>query len=145
MFLTKCLWKCPNPTSPPLAWKNSGCAPASLYWDTFYIYYICVNAGPCLDLGLFMLYLCDVFFIFIFIFIIINRIISSIQTYLSFCLFVWNNRNNSASAPCFSASVMALEFKSLSEKNGLILFQSFLSDREIFLCLNCWNIIFWFS
>ena len=30
--------------------------------------YLC----PCLDLGLFMSYLCDIFFIFIFIFILIN-------------------------------------------------------------------------
>ena len=48
-----------------------------------YLLYLC----PCLDLGLFMSYLCDLFFIFIFIFIMINRIISWIQTYLFFCLF----------------------------------------------------------
>ena len=34
-----------------------------------YLLYLC----PCLDLGLFMSYLCDLFFIFIFIFIMINR------------------------------------------------------------------------
>ena len=28
---------------------------------------------PCLDLGLYMSYLCDLFFLFIFIFILINR------------------------------------------------------------------------
>ena len=48
-----------------------------------YLLYLC----PCLDLGLFMSYLCDLFFIFIFIFIKINRIVSWIQTYLFFCLF----------------------------------------------------------
>ena len=45
--------------------------------------YLC----PCLDLGLFMSYLCDIFFISIFIFIMINRIISLIQTHLFFCSF----------------------------------------------------------
>ena len=34
-----------------------------------YLLYLC----PCLDLGLFMSYLCDLFFIFIFILIMINR------------------------------------------------------------------------
>ena len=48
-----------------------------------YVLYLC----PCLDLGLLMSYLCDLFFIFIFIFIIINCIISWIQTPLFFCLF----------------------------------------------------------
>ena len=43
---------------------------------------------PCLDLGLFMSYLCDLFFFFIFIFVIINRIISWIQTHLFFFLFI---------------------------------------------------------
>ena len=42
---------------------------------------------PCLDLCLFMSYLCDPFFIFIFIFIMINHVISSVQTQLFFCLF----------------------------------------------------------
>ena len=41
-----------------------------------------------LDLGLFMSYLCDLFFIFIFIFIMINPIISCIQTHLVFCFFL---------------------------------------------------------
>ena len=41
--------------------------------------YLC----SCLDLGLFILYLYDLFFIFI----MINRIISWIQTHLFFCLF----------------------------------------------------------
>ena len=41
---------------------------------------------PCLHLGLFMLYLCDLFFIFIVIFIMFNRIISWIQTHLFFSL-----------------------------------------------------------
>ena len=40
-----------------------------------------------LDLGLFISYLCDVFFIFVFIFINIYCIISWIQSYLLFCLF----------------------------------------------------------
>ena len=48
-----------------------------------YLLYLC----SCLDLGLFMSYLCDLFFIFIFIFIIIDHIISWIQTHLFFCLF----------------------------------------------------------
>ena len=48
-----------------------------------YFLYLC----PCLDLGLFMLYLFDLFFIFIFIFMMINRIIQSIQKHLFFCLF----------------------------------------------------------
>ena len=42
---------------------------------------------PYLDLGVFISYLCDLFFIFILIFIMINRIISWIQTHLFFCLF----------------------------------------------------------
>ena len=46
----------------------------SSYWDTF------------IDLGLFLSYLCDLFFIFIFIFIMINRIILWTQTQLFFCL-----------------------------------------------------------
>ena len=61
---------------------------------------------PCLDLGLFMSYLCDLFLNFIFILIVITRIISWIQIYMLFSLFfrVWpipagiyllkvNNRN----------------------------------------------------
>ena len=27
VFLTKCLYKCPNPLRPPLPWKFSGCTP----------------------------------------------------------------------------------------------------------------------
>ena len=41
---------------------------------------------PCLKPSLFMPYLCDLFFIFIFILIMVNRIISWIQTHLFFCL-----------------------------------------------------------
>ena len=37
-----------------------------------------------LDLGLFMSYLCDLFFVFIFIFIMINHIILWIQTFMFF-------------------------------------------------------------
>ena len=50
-----------------------------------YLPYLC----PYLDLGLFMLYLCDLFFIFIFIiiFIMINRMISWLQTHLFFLFF----------------------------------------------------------
>ena len=48
-----------------------------------YFLYFC----PCLELGLLMSYLCDFFFSFIFIFIMINRIISWIQTHLLICLF----------------------------------------------------------
>ena len=46
--------------------------------------YLC----PCLDLGFFMLYLCDLFFFFIFILNMINRTTSWIQTHLFFCLFL---------------------------------------------------------
>ena len=42
---------------------------------------------PCLDLCLFISNLCDLFFIFIFIFVIVNRIISWIQTHTFLCLF----------------------------------------------------------
>ena len=41
-----------------------------------YLVYLC----PCLGLGLFMSYLCDLFFIFILIFIVINRNILFKQT-----------------------------------------------------------------
>ena len=51
------------------------------YTETLLIFTIC------LDLGLFMLYISDLFFIFIFIFTMVNHIISLIQTYLLFCLF----------------------------------------------------------
>ena len=43
---------------------------------------------PCLELGLYMFYLCDLFLNFIFILIMINRIISWLQAYLFFYLFV---------------------------------------------------------
>ena len=48
-----------------------------------YLLYLC----PCLFLGLFYSYLCDLFFIIIFIFMMISRIISWIQTYMLFPLF----------------------------------------------------------
>ena len=49
-----------------------------------YLLYFC----PCLDQGyLFMSYLYHRFFIFIFIFIMIDRIITWMQTHLLFCLF----------------------------------------------------------
>ena len=51
-------------------------------WDAYYI--LC----PCLELSLFMSYLCDLFFIFIFIFITINRIISWIQKLAYFWEYV---------------------------------------------------------
>ena len=47
-----------------------------------------LNLCWCLHLGLFMSYLCDLFFIFIFIFIVINCIISWIQTHFFFCFFL---------------------------------------------------------
>ena len=47
-----------------------------------FLLYLCLS----LDLGLFMSYLCDLFFLFI----MINRIISLIQTHLFFCLFFQN-------------------------------------------------------
>ena len=50
----------------------------------FYLVYL----SPCLDLCLFLPYLWDLFFIFIFISIMINCIISWIQTHLIFCLFL---------------------------------------------------------
>ena len=46
--------------------------------------YLC----PCPSLGLFMPYLCDLFFIFSFIFIVINRITRFKQTYLFFVGFL---------------------------------------------------------
>ena len=46
-----------------------------------YLLYFC----SCLDLGLFMSHLCHLFFIFIFI--MIDHIISRMQTHLCFCLF----------------------------------------------------------
>ena len=46
----------------------------------FCLLYMC----PCLDQGLFMSYVCDLFFIFIFIFIMINQIISWIWTHFFF-------------------------------------------------------------
>ena len=48
-----------------------------------------------LDLGLFVSYLCDLFFIFIFIFIYdySNSIIPGIQTHLLFCLFFFRINN----------------------------------------------------
>ena len=50
------------------------------------IYFICfLYLCLCLDLGLFMSHLCDLFFFFFSIFIMINRIISWIQTHLFFC------------------------------------------------------------
>ena len=48
-----------------------------------YLLYLC----PCQGLGHLKSWLCDLFFIFISIFIMINRIISWIQTHLFFCLF----------------------------------------------------------
>ena len=48
-----------------------------------YLLYFC----PCLDLGLIMSYLCHLFFIFFIIFIMIDCIISWIQTHLFFCWF----------------------------------------------------------
>ena len=47
-----------------------------------YLLYLC----PCLGLGLFMSYLCDLFFVFIFIFTMINRVISWVKTRLLFFL-----------------------------------------------------------
>ena len=52
----------------------------------FYLLYLC----PCLDLGLFLPYLRDLFFIFVLIFIMINCVILWINTHLLFCLFVEN-------------------------------------------------------
>ena len=51
---------------------------------SLYVLYLC----PCLDLCLFISNLCDLFLIFIFIFIIVNRIISWIQTHTFLCLFL---------------------------------------------------------
>ena len=50
------------------------------------LYWLCLC--PSLDLALFMSYLCDLFFFFVFIFIMMNCIISWIQTHLLFCLFL---------------------------------------------------------
>ena len=49
-----------------------------------YLVYLC----PTLGLGLFILYLCDLFFIFSLIFIVINDITSFKQTYLLFVHFL---------------------------------------------------------
>ena len=49
-----------------------------------YLVYLC----PCLGLGLFMLYLCDLFLIFCLTFIIIDNITSLIQTHLFFVHFL---------------------------------------------------------
>ena len=50
-------------------------------------HFLCLlHLHPCLDLGLFMSYLCDLFFIFIFIFIMINQMILWMQTQLFCCL-----------------------------------------------------------
>ena len=57
---------------------------ASQCWGTFYIFYIYYI---CVDLGLLLSYLCDLFFISIFIFNKVNRMISWIRTYMLFCLF----------------------------------------------------------
>ena len=43
----------------------------------------------CLELGLFITYLCDLLFIVILIFSMINCMIKRIQTHLFFCLFPW--------------------------------------------------------
>ena len=43
---------------------------------TFYILYL-VYLSPCIDLGPFMLYMCDPFFIFSLIFIVINNLIKT--------------------------------------------------------------------
>ena len=48
--------------------------------NKLYLVYLCL----CLDLGLFISYLCDLFFIFSLIFIVINHIISFKHTYLFF-------------------------------------------------------------
>ena len=52
---------------------------------SLYLVYVC----PCLGLGLFMSYLCDLYFIFSLIFIVINHITSFRQTYF-FCAFLEN-------------------------------------------------------
>ena len=49
-----------------------------------YLLHLCA----CLELSLFMSYLCDLFFIFIFIFTMINGVISQIQAYMLVCLFL---------------------------------------------------------
>ena len=38
--LMKCLSKCPNFTKPPLPWKISCCAPASIFWICPYLLYM---------------------------------------------------------------------------------------------------------
>ena len=52
-----------------------------------YLVYLC----PCLGLGVFISYLCGLFFIFSFIFIAINHITSLKQTHLFFVQFLENN------------------------------------------------------
>ena len=53
----------------------------NLLFPAFYISNALVCLCLCLDLGLFMSYLCDLFFIFSLIFIVINHITSFKQTY----------------------------------------------------------------
>ena len=53
--------------------------------NILYLVYLC----SCLGLGLFILYLCDILFIFSLIFIIINHIILSKETHL-FCYIFYN-------------------------------------------------------
>ena len=52
-----------------------------LFYTYFILYLFYIYLYPCLELGLFMSYLCDPFFIFIFILIIINCIISGSFAY----------------------------------------------------------------
>ena len=94
---------------------------------------------PCLDLGIFISYLCDHFFFFIFIFIMINRIISKIQTHLFFCLFLeyvllfldgnMNEECEYFSNSKSSASGFCLEFASFFANISLALLKSVYTDE----------------
>ena len=86
------------PTQPQCCLTFSWIEPQKLLWyclihisiillrHFLYLLYLC----PCLDLGLFMSYLCNLFFIFIFTVIMINHIISWIQTTLVLLLIFEN-------------------------------------------------------
>ena len=83
----------------------------------------------CLDPGLFMSNLCDLFFILIFVFIMINHIILRIQTSLFFCMFLENvllisgkeceqflNSRSSASGSCLT---FGIAYKSIAYKKSI--------------------------
>ena len=67
-----------------------------------YLVYLC----PCLALGLFMLYLCDQFFMFSLIFIVINHISSLKQRHDYFWIITWINKATNFQKQKFSLRVL---------------------------------------